>query len=109
MIHQHGKWSVEVSDDPEFRGDHFDAAFRLAIRAGRKCELFTLFDDDRPKSENAIIQILIFSAGMIQLWCYAPCMVQCHPKDKVILVGVCRPESLSFPPPKRKSPRKPAA
>jgi len=109
MMHQRGAWTVEVLSDPEFRGDHFDAGFDRTVRAGRYCERFTLFDDDRPASETAILQILIWSASMIQIQTYAPCLVRCYPRQKVILVGVMRPTSHGGPPPKRTSPRQPAA
>lgn len=96
MIHKHDDWTVEISTDSEFRGDHFDVFFGDTYRAGQRCKQFVLFNDDRPESETAILELNIFGAGKVRAFCYEPCMVQVCRRHKVVLVGVM-PRSVLVP------------
>lgn len=90
MIHRRDDWTVEILDAPEFRGDHFDVLFDDTLKSGKVCKRFVLFDDDCPESENAILELHIFGAGRVRVWCYEPCMVQLCRREKVVLIGVFR-------------------
>lgn len=91
MIHKRDDWTIEISDDPEFRGDRFDVLFDDTYKSGKRCKRFILFNDDVPQSENAILELNIFGSGRVRAWCYEPCMVQVYRRHKVVLIGVCKP------------------
>lgn len=96
MIYQKDGWTVEVSADPEFRGDHFDVLFHNTVRSGNRCLGFVLFDDDRQQSHNAVLELNIFGGGKVRAWCYSPCMVQVYRREKVVLIGVMHPTTGSM-------------
>lgn len=85
MIHQRNGWAVEVLDDPQFRGDHFDVFF---TDNGGSAMKFILWDDDAPESCNTIVQMFIFGSGKVTTWCYQPCVVQVYRREKIIMLGV---------------------
>ena len=90
MMHERDGWTVEISDDAEFRGDHFDVLFDVTHKSGKECLRFVLFDDDRAGRENAILELSIFGASKVRAWTYEPCMIQVYRRHKIVLIGVMR-------------------
>ncbi|MCC7390178.1 MAG: hypothetical protein IT431_15575 [Phycisphaerales bacterium] len=82
------KWTVEVSDDPDLAGDHYEAFWRGATRLDRPCELFTLVSDQNP--DDAIVQLLLFEDGSLQSWTWQPAVVQADPRRLHVVIGMLK-------------------
>lgn len=96
MIYQNPfrKWTVEVSDDPGFLGDHFEVTWRGTIRLGQSCELFSILSDRNP--DDMFVQIMLFPDGSSQAWSWHPTMIQISPEEKYLVVGLLKPEDCMF-------------
>ena len=96
MIHQHPfrKWTIDLSDDSGFLGDHYEVSWRNTIRLGRPCELFTIHSDHDP--DDAFVQIMLFDDGSTQAWTWHPAMIQISPAEMRIAIGILKPDDCIF-------------
>lgn len=88
MIYRHPerKWTVDVSDEPDFSGDHYQAIWREATRLDRPCEQLTLVSDQNP--DDAVVQLLLIEDGSLQSWTWWPAVVQVDPRQKLVSIGI---------------------
>ncbi len=85
------KWTVEVSDDCSFAGDHYETFWRSTVRMGKPCELFTIAKEHN--SDDALVQLLLFEDGNMQAWSWHPAMIQSSPEERSVVVGIHKPEN----------------
>lgn len=88
-------WTVEVSDDLGFAGDHYKTFWRSTIRMDKPCELFTIVSEQNP--DDALVQLLLFEDGSIQAWSWYPTMIQSHPAERCVVIGMLKPEDAAVP------------
>ena len=84
-IFRYGGWKFVVSRDREFRQGEYEAVFRNALREGRSCHLFTLFNKG---SDTALVQIRLFDDGPTHFEVFAPSLIRLVEEEKTVIIGV---------------------